>query len=216
MARGCCATWQKRSECDELEASRDSPSSCYARARMEDATDAELLRCIAESGPRQTAAEAVLCRRFAPRIRLYGLKHLRDPDRTRDLTQTVLVAVLQAARDRRIEDPQRVDRFVFGTCRNTVARMRQRSAKTVVAPDDIIAELATVPAPATELNALFECLAKLEQRARQVLMMTFIEERSADEIALSLSINAGNVRVIRHRALGSLRQCLDPGGEASQ
>jgi RNA polymerase sigma-70 factor, ECF subfamily len=179
---------------------------------MEDASDLELVQCIAGATPHRPAAESVLCRRFAPRIRLYGLKHLRDPERTRDLVQTVLVAVLQAARERRIDDPARVDRFVLGTCRNTVASMRHQAARVPVVADDVLAELASVPPEVVELKALFACLAKLEARASQVLMMSFLEERSADEIAATLGAAPGNVRVIRHRALGQLRQCLDAGG----
>jgi RNA polymerase sigma-70 factor, ECF subfamily len=176
---------------------------------MEDATDEDLVQYIADADPRREAAEAVLCRRFAPRIRLYGLKHLRDPERTRDLTQTVLVALLRAARERRIDDPQRVGRFVFGTCRNTVARMRKQAARAPFATDEAIAALAAVPPQIVELNALFACLAKLEQRASQVVMMSFLEGRSADEIGTALATRPGNIRVIRHRALGFLRQCLD-------
>src|SRR6266566_5663281 len=90
--------------------------------------DAEIVRMIAvQTGAREHAesaqfAEAELCRRFAPRIRLYGLRHLRDEERARDLVQAVLLAVLVAARAGRIEDPERFDRFVLGTCRNTSMR----------------------------------------------------------------------------------------------
>ncbi len=189
-------------------------SPCYRCARMEEASDLELVQSIAAAGPDRPSAEAVLCRRFAPRIRLYGLKHLRDPERTRDLVQSVLVAVLQAAREQRIDDPARVARFVLGTCRNTVASMRYQAARVPVVADEVVAELAAVPPETIELNALYACIAKLEARASQVLMMTFLEERSADEIATKLATAPGNVRVIRHRALGQLRQCLDAGRSA--
>ena len=43
---------------------------------MDTDDDAALARRI--SGQRDAAAEAALCRRFGPRIRLYGLKHLRS------------------------------------------------------------------------------------------------------------------------------------------
>jgi RNA polymerase sigma-70 factor (ECF subfamily) len=180
---------------------------------MEDVSDLELVQWIAVEGPQRPNAEAALCKRYAPRIRLYGLKHLRDPERTRDLVQTVLVAVLQAAREQRIADPAHLDRFVLGTCRNAVSRMRQQTARVPLVPDEVIAELA-VPPRAIEMNALFACLSKLEWRASQVLMMSFLEERSADEIATKLATAPGNVRVIRHRALGQLRQCLDTGASA--
>jgi RNA polymerase sigma-70 factor (ECF subfamily) len=186
----------------------------YRCARMEDVSDLELVQWIAAEGPHRANAEAALCRRFAPRIRLYGQKHLRDPERTQDLVQTVLVAVLQAARERRIDDPARVDRFVLGTCRNTVSRMRQQMARVPLVSDEVIAELATVPPRTIEMNALFACLSKLEWRASQVLLMSFLEERAAEEIATKLAIAPGNVRVIRHRALGQLRQCLEPEASA--
>ena len=90
-----------------------------------EAPDGELVRPIAARAADAPAAEAELCRRFAPRIRLYGLRHLRDEERARDLVQAVLLAVLQAARAGRIADPERVDRFMLGTSRNVAQRMRE-------------------------------------------------------------------------------------------
>jgi RNA polymerase sigma-70 factor (ECF subfamily) len=180
---------------------------------VDDATDAELVQRIGQAGALASAAEAELCRRFAPRIHLYGCKHLRDDDRARDLTQAVLVGVLQAARAGRIEDPQHVERFVLGTCRNTVARMRHQDARVPLASEAAIAALATTSTSVerVEFPALFGCVSQLEHRAQQVLMLSFFEERDAEQIAGVLAISAGNVRVIRHRALAAVRQCLDTG-----
>ncbi len=63
------------------------------------APDGELVRAIAAWSEHARAAEAELCRRFAPRIRLYGLRHLRDQDRARDLVQAVLLAALRRCLD---------------------------------------------------------------------------------------------------------------------
>ncbi|HEX6766731.1 MAG TPA: hypothetical protein VF103_14655, partial [Polyangiaceae bacterium] len=95
-----------------------------------EAPDAELVRAIAERGRDAREAEAELCRRFGPRIRLYGLRHLGSEDRARDLVQTVLLAVLVAAREGRVEDPERVDRFMLGTCRNVAMRMKQGDTRS--------------------------------------------------------------------------------------
>ena len=149
-------------------------------------------------------AETALCARFAPRVRLYGLKHLRDDERARDLVQTVLLAVLEAARQQRITS--QLDRFVLGTCRNTAARVRQKSAP--LASDDAVNAL-SVPATRVELGSLFQCVGALDERGRTVLMMSFVEECNAHEIGERLAISAGNVRVLRHRALLSVRRCLD-------
>jgi RNA polymerase sigma-70 factor (ECF subfamily) len=177
--------------------------------------DAELVRLIANAHATGATrgsghAEAELCRRFAPRIRLYGLRHLRDEDRARDLVQAVLLAVLVAARAGRIEDPERLDRFVLGTCRNTSQRMREIDARAAPVPHDeldVSSHLDHVEL--VDTGALVPCMAALDLRGRMVMSLTFLEERSATEIAKTLETTVGNVRVLRHRAIASLRRCLD-------
>ena len=38
--------------------------------------------------------------------------------------------------------------------------------------------------------------------------MTFYDDRPADAVAAELKLTAGNVRVIRHRGLDRLRDCM--------
>ena len=174
-----------------------------------EAPEAELVRAIAAGPPAARAAEAELCRRFAPRIRLYGLRHLRDEDRARDLVQAVLMAVLQAARAGRIADPERVDRFMLGTSRNLAQRMREGDRRHE--GDAALAALAAEEEnrDRVDLTALIRCVGALDPRSRQVVMLSFNEERTADEIATQLAISSANVRVLRHRAIASLRRCLE-------
>ncbi len=183
----------------------------YARRPMDD-DHGELARRIRGGDP---AAETELCRRFAPRILLYGRKHLRDDERARDLVQAVLLAVLEAARAGRVEQPDRLDRFVLGTCRNLVQRAWH--AERRIASDEQAVRNAVAALPAADTAdhlALYRCLRELELRARAVVLMSFYRERSAEEIAQALGTTAGNVRVIRHRAIGLLRDCLAGGGAA--
>jgi RNA polymerase sigma-70 factor, ECF subfamily len=180
---------------------------------MDDASDGELVRCIAEGGSQAGVAERQLCQRFLPRIRLYGLRHLRDADRAQELVQMVLLGLLTAARSGRIEELTKVDRFVLGTCRNAAHRVREQGKRFALACDDQVAELAAERFEPVDTGALLRCFDGLDVRAKQVMMMTFQEERSADEIAHKLALSSGNVRVLRHRALLSLRRCLD-GEEA--
>ena len=190
---------------------------------MEAISDAEIVRTIATfsgaDSPRaeeSKKAEAELCRRFAPRIRLYGLRHLRDEERARDLVQAVLLAVLVAARAGRIEDAERIDRFVLGTCRNASLRMREVAARAILVADE---ELDVAPflqeTEFIETGALVRCVAALDLRARMVVTMSFLEQRSAEETAKVLETTAGNVRVLRHRAIAALRRCLDGAGRDS-
>lgn len=184
---------------------------------IESVDDADLVRRIAQrEGAR--AAEAELCRRFAPRAELYGRKHLRSADRARDLAQAAMLAVLEAARAARIEDAQRLDRFVLGTCRNIASRMREvdaRAEPTDAAVLELLAGL--VPCvEAVDSGALFRCFRGLDVRGRTVVHLSFNEEKSAAEIARVVDTTPGNVRVLRHRAVLQLRQCLDDCAEAGR
>jgi RNA polymerase sigma-70 factor, ECF subfamily len=167
--------------------------------------DATLLQEIAAGARR---AEDELCRKYAPRIRLYGLRHLRDEDGARDLVQAVLLVVLEAARAGRIEQTDKLERFVLGVARNTSLRMRANAARAELrAPEDL--PVIAVDAEAAELPSLLRCFEHLEERARSVVQLTFNEERSAEEIAELLAMTPGNVRVVRHRAIAALRSCLE-------
>jgi RNA polymerase sigma-70 factor (ECF subfamily) len=85
----------------------------------EPASDAEIARRIAESTADAASCEGELCRRFLNRARLYGLKHLRfDVTAAEDLAQQLMMILLEALRAGRVEDLERVDRFMLGTCRN--------------------------------------------------------------------------------------------------
>ena len=54
--------------------------------------DATLVRRIAAApGGGDVGAETELYRRLAPRVRLYGLKHLRDHHAAADLVQQVMI-----------------------------------------------------------------------------------------------------------------------------
>lgn len=170
--------------------------------------DGALIQRIAAGGEIGRAAEVELFRRFAPRVRLYGLRHLRDEERARDLVQAVMLAVIEAARAGRVKELDKVDRFVLGTARNTTLRVREVEGRR----RELAFEEAFEPSTAlVDGAALMRCVGKLEERARAVLVLSFMEEQPAEEIAAFLSTTAGNVRVMRHRALQAVRTCLDGG-----
>jgi RNA polymerase sigma-70 factor (ECF subfamily) len=188
---------------------------CYARrVSGGEVADGELVARIERAGSLGREAEAELCRRFAPRARLYGLRHLRDEERARDLVQAVLLAVIVAARAGRVMDRDKVDRFVLGTCRNVAQRMRERDGRA--ATGELPEELAAPAAPErVDLTALMRCMGALEERARDVVLLSFNGGHGAEEIATMFAMTSGNVRVVRHRALAALRRCLDASAEGA-
>lgn len=159
------------------------------------------------------AAEAELCRRFAPRIRLYGLRHLGSEAGAGDLVQDVLVVVLDRLRRGALREPEHLASFVLGTCRQAARDRWRGTARREALLGRFGADLAPAEAapPTLDVDRLDRCLEGLPPRERAVLQLTFYAERSGDEIARELGTTAGNVRVVRHRAVAHLRACMDAG-----
>jgi RNA polymerase sigma-70 factor (ECF subfamily) len=173
--------------------------------------DAALARAIAGSGAAAGNAEAELCRRFAPRVRLYGLRHLRDRAAADDLVQQVLMTTLERLRAGKLREPERLASFIFGMCRMTVLELRRGTARRerLLETWGNLEEAVDAPEPrALDERKLAACLERLAERERAVLLASFFAESSAQAAASELALTAANVRVIRHRALGKLRDCV--------
>src|SRR5215831_13731290 len=97
--------------------------SRYARPLSPDSSlpalaDGALARRIATAGAvPDSAAETELYRRLAPRVRLFGLRHLREPHAAADLVQQVLLMTLERLRAGEVREPERIASFVLGACR---------------------------------------------------------------------------------------------------
>ena len=154
--------------------------------------------------------EAALCRELAPRIRAYAMRQGLAAAAAADLVQQALLVVIEARRAGRIEDPAR---FVFGCCKNLIRDARRgeaRRGRLLAEVEPVLAAAVAEARPAElGLDRLDGCLSRLAPRDRLVVVATFYAEQSGDEIAAELALTAANVRVIRHRALKSLRTCLE-------
>jgi RNA polymerase sigma-70 factor, ECF subfamily len=173
-----------------------------------DLSDSELVQQIG-AGDRQ--AEAELFRRMAPRIRLYGLRHLRDVHASEDLAQQVLITTLEALRARRLREPEKLASFVLGTCRMTVLELRRGALRRERLLEQFGADLQGSPSffmPRLDHDRLTRCVQSLKERERAVVVMTFYDEQTAADVANFLGVSEGNVRVIRHRAIHQLRECM--------
>ena len=176
-------------------------------------SDAALARQIASGDDRE--AEAELCRRMAPRIRLYGLRHLRNEHASEDLAQQVLITTLETLRAGRLREPDKLASFVLGTCRMTVVDLRRSAQRKQRLLEKYGADLlAPVQPPAHrfEQERLTRCVQSLKERERSVVVMSFYREQSGADVAGFLGVSEANLRVIRHRAILQLRHCM--GAEA--
>jgi len=169
--------------------------------------DAMLARAIAGSAAAvDAAAEAEFCRRFAPRVRLYGLRHLRDRHAAADLVQQVLMMALERLRAGKLREPERLASFVLGMCRMVVMDQRRgtaRRSELLEMYGDVEEAVEDAEPRAFERERLAACLEALSERERAVVIASFFEEEPPT------GLSEGNIRVIRHRALGKLRACME-------
>jgi RNA polymerase sigma-70 factor (ECF subfamily) len=172
--------------------------------------DGKLAARVAAGAGADRDAEREVCRRFAPRIRLYGLRHLREESAAADLVQEVLLTVLERLRGSALREPDRLASFVLGACRLAASERRRGAARRDALLRRFGPDLAAgePDRPRLDVERLERCLEGLAPRERAVLQLTFYADRASGEIAAELELTPGNVRVVRHRALAHLRGCM--------
>src|SRR5437899_5270908 len=145
--------------------------------------DAELVTQIGSDDPQ---AEAEFFRRMAPRIRLYGLRHLRDEHAADDLTQQVLITTLEALRAGRLREPEKLASFVLGTCRMTILDLRrgaQRKKRLLERFGPDLLGPAEFFRPRLDQERLARCVENLKERERTVIVMTFYDEKTSADVS---------------------------------
>jgi RNA polymerase sigma-70 factor, ECF subfamily len=181
-------------------------------------SDEALARRIAGGRPGTTdAEEAELYCRYAPRVRLYGRRHLQNDAAADDLAQDVLLLTIERLRAGAVRQPEQIGSFILGTSRmmahseRRVTRRREALAARFMepAPEAAASSVAALDAP-----RVAACLRGLAERDRLVVLLTFYADREAPRIAADLGVSPGAVRAIRHRAMARLRDCVLGGARA--
>lgn len=187
------------------------------QASADDSPEVRAARRIAAAPGVAAEAEAELYRLLAPRVRRYGLRHLRDAHAAADLMQHVMTLTIERLRAGELREPERVLSFVLGTCRLTVMdqrRIERRRQHLLEQYADALPIADLQVAPRLEHQRVADCLERLAERERAVLVMSFYDEQPSDAVAKQLGLSAGNVRVIRHRGVDKLRRCIEAGRSA--
>jgi RNA polymerase sigma-70 factor (ECF subfamily) len=177
----------------------------------QDATEAAVLAARALAGDR--AAEARLCLRLSPAIRAFARRRLRSTEAVREFQQEVLLIFVESLRKGQLEEPARVAGFVLGICRNlALDRVRERERRLKLweqyGPAVSACDAVQPPEVTLEIMRLEDCLTELSARARQAVWLSYGELLSHAEVSTRLGISEGNARVLRHRALSALKQCV--------
>jgi RNA polymerase sigma-70 factor (ECF subfamily) len=153
-----------------------------------------------------------LIRTYAPAVRTYWRRRLKGTDAVDEATQEVFLRFVQALRSGTSVDPARAGGFLLGICKNVArerARQNERRSELWEQFGSELAPLQQEPrVEAYQLALLEDCMSQMTLRSRDVIKGSFIEGASAAEIGAKLTMTENNVRVVRHRAIESLRECM--------
>jgi RNA polymerase sigma-70 factor, ECF subfamily len=132
--------------------------------------------------------------------------------------QHVLLLTIAKLRDGAVRDMDMIGSFILGTSRMLALNLKRRDRRREALLEAFPIEHPTVSAASAAVideQELEGCLATLTERERTVVLLTFYGDRPSRDIAQTLGITEGNVRVIRSRAIDRLRACMGTAERAS-
>jgi RNA polymerase sigma-70 factor (ECF subfamily) len=179
-------------------------------ARLETATDAELLR----DARRNSVAFRVLYDRHADRIHRFLLRRTRDGGAAIELTAETF-AQAWLSRDRYSDHGEgTIAPWLFGIARHVLAASVRRRATEGAARTRLQFELAARPVAAEDawlddLDAdLSAALAELPDGQRRAIELRVLADQAYEDVARQLDISPQAARVRVHRGLSSIRRRL--------
>ena len=159
----------------------------------------------AQEGDR--AAFGALYERFARLVHGVLLSGVQRDD-VPDLLQEVFLRALRQLHT--LREPAAFGGWIATMARNE-ARMHHRSERPTEELSDQLAGSAP-PAEATEMDDVLRALHALPERYREPLTLRLVEQMGGEEIARTLGLTHGTVRVYLHHGIRLLREQLADGG----
>ncbi len=148
-------------------------------------------------------------------LQIMALRALGDPEAAEEAVQETLVRALEALRDGRPRDPEKLGAFVRGIARHVIAdahHARQRSAPLDAVPETQHGAGGNDPLSALisdeERDSVRRALARLSAADRDILHLSFFEGLTPLEIAERLGEPALRIRKRKSRALRRLREAF--------
>jgi RNA polymerase sigma-70 factor (ECF subfamily) len=179
----------------------------------------KMARTPAVTDSRGGSAEEVtaeLHERYWKRLCIFAARRLRDRSAAEDVAQETLRRVIEALRENKVEKLEALPAFVFQTARNICmhhgrsarrqegALVRFAGGATSTADDDPLVNLVDE----ARAEAVRRAMEQLDDDDRELLRMLYVDDLKTSEIAARLGIDAGTLRVRKHRALKRLAEIV--------
>src|SRR5690242_20258670 len=161
-------------------------------------------------------AEEILVQRFHPRALAALTALTRDREAARDLAQDVLLVTLRAARNGKVNDPEKLGLYILGIARILAKNHIRKKILQRTREDELPAEVldrvsgAMASARAEEEereSSVRRALEELPAADRDIVLLT-LDGRKPREIAATLQIAPDLVRQRKFRAIQKIANCL--------
>jgi len=177
-----------------------------------------LARAVEPDGPPADTGPAWLApvyADFAPELRRFVLGVVRDPSLADDVMQATFLKMVEHGHEAR---PETAKGWLFRVATREALATKRRQASTDRAHRKL-AEGEARPGPSPDealirsetVEAVRRALADLPENERRVVLARVYEGRTFAEIARGAGLPLGTVLTRMRRALGKLKQVIDPG-----
>jgi len=149
------------------------------------------------------------------RLLAYARKRGLDADDALDAVQESFVSFLKLPEARAVaregDDALKlltvILRHNVQNVRRKATRRRQHVAFDVESLDSGSEDSVTIIARAEELARVRGCILRMARLQRQVVLLSILDEQPRDQVAETLGISEGYLRVLLHRARAHVRNC---------
>jgi len=175
------------------------------------ASHAELLHRVATD--RDRSAFAGLYNYYAPRLKSFMLRRGVSPDVAEDVVQEAMVNVWRKAHQFDVSKAS-TSTWIFTIGRNAHIDLVRKSKRPELDPNDPALVPDAPPEPTTVIGAaqnatrIGEVLADLPAEQREVLYLSFFEDKPHGEIAAQLNLPLGTVKSRIRLAFARMRERL--------
>lgn len=149
------------------------------------------------------AAEEELVRLYNRPVLAIAVVRTGDREAARDLTQEVLMAVLQAARKGQVRESDKLPAFIQGTARNLINNYFRTRGRRAECSLEVVAEISADPVQDQEeaergrlLRQELHGYGALDQ---QILLFSLVDGHSLAEVAKRLKMSHAAVRARKSR-----------------
>jgi len=184
------------------------------------AADISMENCAERIERGDPEAEEWLIQTFYGRIYALAVVRTRDREVAQDLTQEIMLAVLQALRRGNLHHRSSLPGYVYATARNCVSYyFRTRKLETGIPEQGLADRL--LPDPEESFHAkerkqiVVKAISALGTSEQRILRLTLVEGLKSGEIAERLGLKSEVVRKRKSRAIQKLQKMMRREGSHS-